>query len=173
MSWRQRFGCQSSRKSGSAGSPVERRRKSARSSRNASPDRRAARTAGAPPVARSYSSSPSTTLIVVSNDVRVEPLARSQFQPPSGCRSPSRRSTIAVTSTPNQAPSATVRPLMHSSTSPCQNGWPPSSQRAFSPTSATVARALAEAGSRPSSRSWLSAKWVAVQGWPSACHASR
>ena len=94
MSWRQRFGCQSSRKSGSAGSPVESRRKSARSSRNASPDRRAARTAVEPPVARSYSSSPSTTLIVVSNDVRVEPLARSQFQPPSGCRSPSRRSTI-------------------------------------------------------------------------------
>ena len=56
---------------------------------------------------------------------------------------------------------------MHSSTSPCQNGWPPSSQRAFAPTSATVARAPAEAGSRPNSRSWLSAKWVAVQGWPS------
>jgi len=53
-------------------------------------------------------------------ELRVDPLARSQFQPPSGCRSPTSRSTSGVTSTPKYAPSATFLPLMHSSTSPPQ-----------------------------------------------------
>ena len=53
---------------------------------------------------------------------RTEPSGRSQFQPPSGCRSPTRRATSAATSTPKYAPSATVRPLMHSSVSPDQYG---------------------------------------------------
>ena len=53
-----------------------------------------------PPVARSYSSSPSSTLIVVANDERTEPLTRSQFQPPSASRSPTSLSTMGETSTP-------------------------------------------------------------------------
>jgi hypothetical protein len=43
-----------------------------------------------PPVARSCSSSASSTLIVVPNDERVQPLSASQFQPPAP-RSASRR----------------------------------------------------------------------------------
>lgn len=69
-----------------------------RSRRYSSPERRAARDSRVPPVARSYSKSPSSTLIVVLNDERTEPLIISQFQPPS--RSPNSRSTIGDTSTP-------------------------------------------------------------------------
>ena len=86
--------------SSSAGSPEPRRRKSCRCRRYSSPARRAARESGVPPVARSCSSSPSSTLIVVWNDERVEPLGRSQFQPPSSSRSPTSRSTIGDMSTP-------------------------------------------------------------------------
>ena len=44
--------------------------------------------------------SPSSTLIVVPNDERLEPLMVSQFQPPSSRRSPTSRSTIGEMSTP-------------------------------------------------------------------------
>src|SRR6187200_2677804 len=59
---------------------------------------------------------------------------------------------------------------MHSSTSPDQNGSSACSQRALAPTSCTIRRAEAESGSRPSSRSWLIVKQVAVQGWPTCTH---
>ena len=75
-----------------------------------------------PPVARSYSSRPSSTLMVVSNEPRVEPLSCSQFQPPSAICSVSSRSTMPCTSWPKYAPIATARPLMHGSTSPSKNG---------------------------------------------------
>ena len=47
-----------------------------------------------PPVARSNSSRPSSTLIVVSNEDRTDPFSTSQFQPPSSSRSARTRSTI-------------------------------------------------------------------------------
>ncbi len=43
---------------------------------------------------------PSSTLIVVANDERTEPISVSQFQPPSSRRSLTSRSTIDDTSTP-------------------------------------------------------------------------
>ena len=49
-----------------------------------------------PPVARSNSSSPSSTLMLVSNDPRIEPFSCSQFQPPSAICSPRSRSTTAL-----------------------------------------------------------------------------
>jgi hypothetical protein len=64
------------------------------------PRRRAPATSGLPPTAHSYSSRASSTQIVVLNDDRVEPLAASQFQPPSGSCSASSRSTIPRTSWP-------------------------------------------------------------------------
>jgi hypothetical protein len=64
------------------------------------PDVRACRDSGVPPVARSYSSSPSSTLIVEGKDERAEPLALSQFQPPSSSRSPSSLPAMGETSTP-------------------------------------------------------------------------
>ncbi|SJM32593.1 hypothetical protein BQ8482_30049 [Mesorhizobium delmotii] len=73
-----------------------------------------------PPVAFSDSNSPSSTLIVVWNDERIDPLALPQFQRPSSRRSPGSRTTMDEISTPKYAPSATVRPLMHFSTSPSQ-----------------------------------------------------
>ena len=48
------------------------------------------------PVARSNSSRPSSTSIVVSNEERTDPFSASQFQPPSASRSPRTRSTIGV-----------------------------------------------------------------------------
>ena len=69
--------------SGSMTSPVDSRRNRRRSSRYSWPRARAAVTSVEPPVARSCSSSPSSTLIVVSNDPRIEPFSCSQFQPPS------------------------------------------------------------------------------------------
>src|SRR3954451_15469594 len=59
---------------------------------------------------------------------------------------------------------------MHSSTSPSQKGWPPSSQRELAPISVTARRAGAEEGSRPNSRSCDSENDVAVHGWPTWCH---
>lgn len=69
-------------------------------SKNSSPVCRASFSAADSPVAFRYSSRPSRTLIVVWKDERRDPLARSQFQPPSGWRSPSRRVTMPVTSAP-------------------------------------------------------------------------
>ena len=51
-----------------------------------------------PPVARSYSRSPSSTLSVVANDERTEPLTLSQFHPPSSRRSSSSLATMGETS---------------------------------------------------------------------------
>jgi hypothetical protein len=83
-------------------SPVDSRRKSRRSRRYSTPRRRAAAavTFGVPPPARSCSSRASRTQIVVLNDDRVEPLAASQFQPPSGSCSASSRSTMPRMSWP-------------------------------------------------------------------------
>ena len=49
---------------------------------------RASATGAEPPIARSYSSRPSRTLIVVPNEDTVAPFSTSQFQPPSGSCSP-------------------------------------------------------------------------------------
>jgi hypothetical protein len=57
------------------------------------------------PAARSNSSRPSSTLIVVSKEDRTDPFSASQFQPPSASRSIWIRSAIAATSTPKYAPS--------------------------------------------------------------------
>ena len=54
---------------------------------------------GVPPVARSNSSRPSSTLIVEWKDDRVDPVALSQFQPPSGCCSLTSRATNGAMST--------------------------------------------------------------------------
>src|SRR5262249_20839638 len=53
-----------------------------------------------PAPARSSASRASSTQIVVLNDDRVDPLADSQFQPPSGSCSASSRSTMPRTSWP-------------------------------------------------------------------------
>ncbi len=113
-----RSGTRTRARLGSITSPVDFRRNSRRSSMYASPRRRAAATSAEPPIARSCSSRPSTTLIVVPNDDTVAPFSTSQFQPPSGSCSPSSRSTSGATSTPKYEPVATTLPLMHGSTSP-------------------------------------------------------
>ena len=83
--------------------------------------------------------------MVVPNDDTVDrPSAASQFQPPSGSCSPRSRSTSGRMSSPKYAPIATVRPLMHGSTSPSKKRWPACSQRQFSLTSATVSRAASD-----------------------------
>ena len=51
-------------------------------------------------MALSYSRRPSSTLMVLANDERTEPLTRSQFQPPSSRRSPTSLATMGETSTP-------------------------------------------------------------------------
>src|SRR5438093_384347 len=68
---------------GSISSPVDSRRSIRRSSRYSCPRSRAAVTSAEVPDARSCSSRPSRTLIVVWNDPRVEPFSCSQFHPPS------------------------------------------------------------------------------------------
>ena len=124
------------------------------------------RTSGDPPVARSNSSRPSSTLIVVSNEDRTDPFSASQFQPPSSSRSPRIRSTIGATSTPKYAPVSIVLPLMHGSTSPSKYRCPACSQRPFSATSAIARRADSDAGSSPRSCRVCSVCIVAVQGCP-------
>ena len=74
--------------------------------------------------ARSYSSSPSSTQIVVWNDERVLPGA-SQFQPPSSSCSLTRRRARVSSGRPNYAPTASTPPLMQGSSSPSKNGFPP------------------------------------------------
>ena len=116
-----RSGTRTGASSGSITSPVDFRRNSRRSSMYSSPRRRASATPAEPPIARSCSSRPSRTLIVVPNDDTVAPFSTSQFQPPSGSCSPRSRSTSGVMSTPKYAPVATTLPLMHGSTSPSKN----------------------------------------------------
>jgi hypothetical protein len=98
----------------------------ARSSRYSSPRRLAAAISSADPTARSYSSSPSSTQIVAWNDERAL-FGASQFQPPSSSCSPTRRCARISVRRPKWAPSASVPPLMHGSTSPSKNGFAPNS----------------------------------------------
>ena len=130
-------------------SPVLLRRNSGRSSRYSSPPASRRDGSAEPPVARSYASSPSRTLMVVWNDDRTEPCSASQFHPPSSSCSPRRRSTMPSTSWPKYTPRATVLPLMHGSTSPSKNGRSSYSQRQFSLTCATARRTRSLSGSTP------------------------
>ena len=75
----------------------------------------------AEPTARSYSSSPSSTQIVVWNDDAVL-FGASQFQPPSSSCSLSRRSARLSVGWPKYAPIASTPPLMQGSTSPSKKG---------------------------------------------------
>ena len=97
--YRQRLGWSSSRKVSSAGSPCSgagrppleqellRRWRAPRGMRRATGRALELR-------------QPLEDVVVVANDDRTEPSTRSQFQPPSSSRSPTRRSTRAETSTP-------------------------------------------------------------------------
>src|SRR5262249_58599180 len=89
-----------------------------------SPRRLAAAIAGADPVARSYSSSPSSTQIVVWYDDTAL-FGASQFHPPSASCSESKRCARLSDGRPKYEPSASAPPLMHGSTSPSKNGFAP------------------------------------------------
>ena len=76
--------------------------------------------------ARSYSSSPSSTQIVVWKEERLL-LGASQFQPPSSSCSPISRIARASFGSSKYAPMPKILPLMHGSVSPWKKG------RLFSP----------------------------------------
>jgi hypothetical protein len=125
------------------------------------------------PTARSYSSSPSSTQIVVWYDER-RLFGASQFQPPSSSCSPSRRCARLSDGRPKYAPSASAPPLMHGSTSPSKNGFAPNDSSHGSPASrrATADATAGSCRSTPVARRSCIMKSVGNQSGSSArCHA--
>lgn len=126
-------------------------------------------TAGVARLVRSQARRASRTQMVALKDEHVEPLAASQFQPPSGICSSSNRPMMAPTSSPKYAPTAATCPLMHGSTSPAKNAFlaqPAGAQPAQvtrSRTRPSACRAGPHAGSRPQSRKSMSTCMVESQ----------
>jgi hypothetical protein len=124
-----------------------------RSRRYSCPLRRAAFTSAEPPVARSCSSRPSKTQIVVWNDDRFEPYAARQFHPPSLSCSPRSRSTASMPSWWKYPARDTTIPLIQVSTSPEKKGLGSLPFHVtFSRTRLTALLASSLAGSSPRSR---------------------
>src|SRR5713226_6911612 len=146
--------------------PVDRDRNKRRSSRYSWPRMRASRTVDRPPLAFSYSNSPSSTQIVELNEDRLLGGA-SQFQPPSSSCSLRSRSTSRPLASPKYAPQATTHPLIQGSTSPSKKSVLLISgpQVLFSQARRIAFRACALAGSSPNSLYSARVSMVEAHRW--------